>query len=149
MNEEDKKFQIYYTIQFANALLTHIHKLQNNMHSIKDLETDKEKLDLVVIETFKNSDSIILLRYMMHEYYKQYISNGYTPYKIIQPYNWRFEIAIERKEDSKHTINYMAVVKLRTCITTSYNVTYLETYEDAQLFIEENDIGSVLRNYKI
>ncbi len=132
INESKKLFQVYYTTQIANALLTNVYKFQNGSHDIK-IETD---LEFDILETF-NKENELLMKYRMHEHIKNYLVEGYSLYKPVMPLDWKLEVVVERIDNQ---MGYRAIVKLRTSPRLSYRVKVFEKYEDAMEYVERTKI---------
>lgn len=124
-----KRIQIFYTNNFTNSLMTHLYKLQNGLHENKELQADLKKLEVIVIETFKVPQDIILLKYIVYNTAIDYRNNSYTVYRMPKRPNGKLIVDIESENRNQP---YKAIVKLKIGLQHSYIIKVCDSYNEAK-----------------
>lgn len=143
-----KRIQFFYSNNFTNTLLTHLHKLQNGLHENKALQTDLKNIEVIIIETFNEPQDIILYKYIIYNLEKEYRNKKYTIYKPYKKPNGKLKIFIE-SPSLNHP--YKAIVKLIIGIQQTYVLCEFDSIPEAKRICTKgygdntNNIETLLR----
>lgn len=142
-----RRIQFFYSNNFTNTLLTHLHKLQNGLHENKALQADLKNIEVVIIETFKEPQDIILYKYIIYNLEKEY--RNYTIYRKSKKPNGKLKVFIESPSVNQP---YKAIVKLIIGIRQTYTIAELDSIPEAERLCTKaygdntKNIETLLRN---
>jgi hypothetical protein len=138
INNADKKVYIASSNDVLSSVAKIFNQVKFNKHPLKDLVTDRHKLDLVLLD-YTSEKSIQL--HQVELYSKTYLNNGFTFYRKprYSKYKW------------KHYIN--TSVKVDLYLETTYGLShYVGTFDniaDANKYIKTTTIYKQLKQLKL
>ena len=143
-NDTDKKIYITYTLKTIPSIMNCFFKIKEGTYNNRNMNEDKDKLKFCIIETYKSKHRLYL-KWRVQELYREFISNGYTPYNVVKPLRWSLYIRVGLVDADARSTDYKAIVKLKTSMNVIYTVRSFNKMATAKKFIQDNTISNIVR----
>ncbi len=138
INEVDKIIYVGYGIETISSVF-------NTIKNIKGaLQKDVGKVKFKVIETY-DSMNRVYLKWRVQELYMEYKALGYKTYISYKPLDWKLYVGVGTGRGDNVSVQYKAIVKLRTSANIVYEVKRFDTIEEATEFVQGNTISTAVR----
>lgn len=138
INELDKRVFITYSIETVPSILYNIQKIKTL------LQEDRNNVAFRIIETY-NAKNRLYLKWRVQELYQEYKEQGYSFYTIYKPLQWKMYVGIRKGTGTPHSVQYKAIVKLRTSNNIVHDVKVFDTMLEATEFVQGNTISTMVR----